>query len=81
LTIEISAWVQAMNNVSRQMHRRAVAVDMAGILFGTLAQASLMGASGWTQPRTPSDPYVAAAHLGYGAGDLERACAASQSRA
>jgi hypothetical protein len=40
---------------SRQSHQRAVTVAVAGILFGTLSQASLIDASIWTQSGTRSD--------------------------
>jgi hypothetical protein len=55
LAIEIFAWISAeagMYDGSRQIHQRAVTVAVAGILFGTLSQASLIDASIWTQSGT-----------------------------
>jgi hypothetical protein len=53
-----------MNNVSRRMQQRGIAVAALGILFGTLSQASLTEATISGRP---------SAKL---AGDLKPACAA-----
>jgi hypothetical protein len=39
-----------MNNISRQMHYRAVGVAFAGIVFGVLSQASLNATPPRPQP-------------------------------
>jgi hypothetical protein len=68
-----------MDNVPRQMHQRALAVAVAGMVLGALSQASLIGASDRSQS-SASSRTTTTRHVSYSAKDISLACAAVQNR-
>lgn len=61
------------------MHQRAVAVALAGVVLGVVAQASLTTASDRSRTFGSSETVIAE-HRNYSARDISLACAAVQSR-
>lgn len=70
---------QAMEHASRQMHHRAVAVALAGVVLGVVAQASLITASDRSRTFASSET-LTVGHPRYSAGDISLACASIRSR-